>query len=62
MIGIISSKGISMLNTVAYYDKNKDKYKTILRVETLDYEPIVKEIKNKGYEVDPVMVTTSEEI
>lgn len=61
LIGIISSKGISMLNTVAYYDQNRDKYKTILRVETLDCEAIVEEIKNKGYEVDSVMVLPSSE-
>lgn len=55
LIGIISSKGISLLNTVAYYDKDRDMYKTILRVETLDYKPIVEEMKSKGYEIDSVM-------
>lgn len=55
LIGIVSSKGISLLNTVAYYDKDKDMYKTILRVETLDYKPIVEEMKSKGYEIDSVM-------
>ena len=49
LIGIISSKGISLLNTVVYYDEKKDKYKAILRVETLDCEAIVEDIKKHGY-------------
>ena len=57
LIGILSNKGLSLLNTVAYYDKNKDRYKAILRVETLDYEPIVEEINNRGYEIDSVIAS-----
>lgn len=59
LIGIISSKGISLLNTVVYYDEKKDKYKAILRVETLDCEAIVEDIKKHGYEIDSVIVSPS---
>ncbi|MDD3853364.1 MAG: hypothetical protein PHD40_06895 [Syntrophomonadaceae bacterium] len=59
LIGIISSKGISLLNTVVYYDEKKDKYKAILRVETLDCESIVEEIKKRDYEIDSVIVSPS---
>jgi len=59
LIGIISSKGISLLNTVVYYDEKKDKYKAILRVETIDCEAIVEDIKKHGYEIDSVIVSPS---
>ena len=59
LIGIISSKGISLLNTVVYYDEKKDKYKAILRVETMDCESIVEDIKKHGYEIDSVIVSPS---
>ncbi|MDD2553605.1 MAG: CBS and ACT domain-containing protein [Desulfotomaculaceae bacterium] len=61
LIGIISCKGISLLNTIAYYDRSRGMYKAILRVEALAYEPIVEEIKNKGYEVDSAMATSGED-
>ena len=56
LIGIISSKGISLLNTVVYYDEKKDKNKAILIVETHDCEAIVEDIKKHGYEIDSVIV------
>lgn len=59
LMGIISSKGISLLNTVVYYDEKKDKYKAILRVETMDCESIVEDIKKHGYEIDSVIVSPS---
>ncbi len=61
LVRIISDRGLSLFNTVVYYDKKIDRYKTILRVETLDYEPVVEDIKKKGYEVDSVMVSPGEE-
>ena len=46
LTGMIAAKGVNILNTVAYYDDKKDRYKVIIRVETRDSEPIIKEIEN----------------
>lgn len=54
--GLIAARGISIINTVVYYDEKKEKYKMILRIEELNYEPVVEELKEKGYEIESVIV------
>lgn len=56
LTGIIAEKGISIANAVVYYDEKKDKYKAILRVETLECEPVLEAFKNRGYEIESVIV------
>lgn len=53
---LIGDRGINIINTVVYYDKRKGKYKMIFRIEDDNYEPIVEELKNKGYEIESVIV------
>jgi acetoin utilization protein AcuB len=54
--GLVAARNISIINTVVYYDEKKGKYKMILRIEDLDYEPVLKDLKEKGYEIDSVLV------
>ena len=54
--GLVAARGINIINTVVYYEKRKGKYKMILRMEELNYEPVVAELKDKGYEVESVIV------
>lgn len=54
--GLIAGKRINILNTVVYYDDSKEKYKMIIRMEALDCEDIVKEIKEHGYEIESLIV------
>jgi acetoin utilization protein AcuB len=61
LTGMIASKGINILNAVAYHDDKKDRYKAIIRVETLDYEPILEEFKKRGYDIESVLTVDSME-
>lgn len=54
--GIIASQGINIVNAVLYYDESKKLYKTIIRVEELDCQPVVEELKGHGYQIDSVLV------
>jgi acetoin utilization protein AcuB len=38
--GLMADRGINIINTVVYYDPDIDKYKLILRIEELNYEPV----------------------
>lgn len=58
--GMIANKGKNILNTVVYYDEKRDQYKMIVRIEELDNEDIVKELKKCGYEVESVIVASEE--
>ena len=58
--GIISARGKNILNTVAYFDEKKDKYKMIIRISELDCEDVVKDLKSAGYEVESVIVSPEE--
>lgn len=58
--GMIANKGKNILNTVVYFDDQKDKYKMIVRIEELDSEDVVKELKKSGYEVESVIVNSEE--
>jgi CBS-domain-containing membrane protein len=58
--GMIANKGKNILNTVVYFDEKRDQYKMIVRIEELDNEDIVKELKKCGYEVESVIVASEE--
>ena len=53
----MASRGINIINTVVYYDAGLDKYKAILRIEELDYEPVVEALRAKGFEIESVIVS-----
>ncbi|NLN86416.1 MAG: CBS domain-containing protein [Syntrophomonadaceae bacterium] len=53
--GIIATGGKNILNTVAYYDGQRDKYKMIIRIEELDCDDVVQKLKESGYEVESVI-------
>jgi len=55
--GMIAAKGKNILNTVVYYDDKKGKYKMIIRIEELDCEDVVADLKNSGYTVESVIVS-----
>lgn len=59
LTSIIAAQGISISNAVVYYDDKQDKYKAILRLETLDNEPIVADLKQRGYEIESVIVVAN---
>jgi N-acetyl-anhydromuramyl-L-alanine amidase AmpD len=42
-------------------DDKKDRYKAIIRVETLDCEPILQEFKKRGYDIESVLTVDSME-
>ncbi len=54
--GLIASKNINILNIVVYYDKKRDLYKVIIRIEDAEYSSVVEELKNKGYDIESVLV------
>lgn len=58
--GIIAAKGKNILNTVVYFDEKKSRYKMIVRLEELDCEDVVAELKKSGYEVESVIVSAEE--
>lgn len=55
--GLMASRGINIINTVVYYDASLNKYKVILRMEELDYEPVVDALRSKGYQIESVIVS-----
>ncbi len=55
--GMVAGKGKNILNTVAYLDKKKNLYKMILRLEELNCEDVIEELKNMGYEVESVIIS-----
>lgn len=55
--GMIAAKGKNIINTVVYFDEKKGKYKMIVRIEELDCEEVVAELKRSGYEVESVIVS-----
>lgn len=54
--GLMADRGINIINTVVYYDPDIDKYKVILRIEELNYEPVVEDLKSRGYSIESVIV------
>jgi len=59
--GLIAARGINITNIVVYFDEKKGQYKVILRMEELDYQPIIDEIKSRGYAIESVQTRDGEE-
>lgn len=55
--GLMASRGINIINTVVYFDETLDKYKVILRIEELVFEPVVEALRSKGYQIESVIVS-----
>jgi acetoin utilization protein AcuB len=58
---MIAEKGKNILNTVAYYDAKRDMYKLIFRLEELEVDDIVGELRARCYEVESVIVRQENE-
>ena len=59
--GLIAEKAINILNAVVYFDNKSQRYKMILRIEDLKYEPLLEELQKRGYEIESVIVKESGE-
>ena len=59
--GLIAEKAINILNAVVYFDNKSQRYKMILRIEDLKYEPLLEELQKRGYEIESVIVRESGE-
>ncbi|MGI6549157.1 MAG: CBS and ACT domain-containing protein [Syntrophomonadales bacterium] len=57
---MIAEKGKNIVNTVAFYDKKKDMYKMVIRLEELDCQDVVDELKARGLEVESVIIKQEE--
>lgn len=55
--GIMAARGINIINTVMYYEPALDKYKIQLRIEELDFGPVVEELKAKNYTIESVIAS-----
>lgn len=55
--GIMAARGINIINTVMYYEPVLDKYKIQLRIEELDFGPVVEELKAKNYTIESVIAS-----
>lgn len=55
--GMIAQKGKNILNTVVFFDKKKNKYKMVVRLEELNCEDVVEALKDRGHEVESVIIT-----
>jgi len=60
--GMIAEKGKNILNTVVFFDEKKGLYKMIVRIEELDCEDVIAELKNGGYEVESVIVYSESDL
>lgn len=58
--GLIAEKGKNIVNTVVFYDKKKNKYKMVIRIEELDCQDVVEALKDRGHEVESVIITHPE--
>lgn len=59
--GLMAERGINIINTVVYFDAPLDKYKVILRIEEIDYEPVIKALNEKGFEVESIIMIPQSE-
>lgn len=55
--GMIAEKGKNILNTVVFFDKKKSMYKMVVRLEELNCEDVVEALKDRGHEVESVLIT-----
>lgn len=53
---MIAEKGKNIVNTVAFYDKKKDMYKMVIRLEELDCQDVVDALRERGLEVESVII------
>ncbi|HBQ87715.1 MAG TPA: histidine kinase, partial [Syntrophomonas sp.] len=53
---LFGDKGMNIINTVVYFDERKKRYKLILRAEELNCDEVLAELKQRGYEVESVIV------
>jgi hypothetical protein len=61
IINIIAKKGVNIINSVVYEQKNHE-FKIILRIETTNCDIIVDEINKAGYKVESVIVRREGEL
>lgn len=61
IINIIAKKGVNIINSVVYEQKNHE-FKIILRIETTNCDLIVDEINKAGYKVESVIVRPEGEL
>jgi len=54
--GMIAAKGKNILNTVVFWDEKKNMYRVVFRLEELEVDDVVNELKNRGYEVEAVTI------
>ena len=60
--GMIAEKGKNILNTVVFFDEKRGLYKMIVRIEELDCEDVIAELKKGGYEVESVIVYSENDL
>jgi acetoin utilization protein AcuB len=53
---MIAAKGKNIVNTVAYYEAKKGMYKMVIRLEELDCEDVVEDLKRRGLEVESIII------
>jgi len=53
---MIAEKGKNIVNLVAFYDKKRDMYKMVIRLEELDCQDVVDALKERGLEVESVII------
>ncbi len=58
--GMIASKGKNIINTVAFWDEKKQMYRIAFRLEELEVDDVVNELKARGYEVESVTIHPNE--
>lgn len=58
--GMIAEKGKNIVNTVVFFDKKKNQYKMVIRIEELECQDVVEALKDRGYEVESVIITHPE--
>lgn len=58
--GMIAEKGKNILNTFVYFDKKKNSYKMTIRIEELDCQDVVEALKDRGHEVESIIITHPE--
>jgi acetoin utilization protein AcuB len=58
--GMIAEKGKNIVNTVVFFDKKKNQYKMVIRIEELECQDVVEALKDRGYEVESIIITHPE--
>ena len=53
---MIAEKGKNIINLVAFYDKKRDMYKMVIRLEELDCQDVVDALKERSLEVESVII------